>query len=48
LSKPLVGIPKNVPRSMKAVLFALRWYLAAIFALGLLGLVVWTLLLISL
>jgi hypothetical protein len=45
LSKPLVEIPPDAPRSQKAVFYALRWYLVAIFLVGLLGLLLWTLVL---
>jgi hypothetical protein len=45
LSKQLIEIPPDAPRREKAVLYGLRWYLVAIFLIGLLGLVIWTLLL---
>jgi hypothetical protein len=47
LSKPLVEIPADAPRHEKVVFYALRWYLVAIFLIGLLGLVIWTLLLVT-
>jgi hypothetical protein len=45
---PLVDILPDASPGMKVLLLGLRWYLVAIFALGLLGLAVWVLLILML
>jgi len=44
LSRPLVEIPPEAPRSVRVGLVAMRWYLVAVFGLGLLCGVLWLLL----
>jgi hypothetical protein len=46
LDKPLVDVPDDAPRVVRFGLAAFRWYLLAISGICLLGLVLWTLLLI--
>jgi hypothetical protein len=46
LDRPHVDVPDDAPKGVRFGLAAFRWYLIAIFGLGLLGLVLWMLLLI--
>jgi len=44
VSKPLVEIPEGASRPTRVLLLGMRWYLVAVFALGLLTGVLWLIL----